>query len=66
MNLHLLELFGGETTRLADDVIGHRQLADVVQQGRGAKRFHLLLGQSQLLGDLYRVGAHAMQVRWVV
>ena len=68
MNLHLLELFRSEAARFVDDVIGHGQLADVVQQSRGAQCVHFLLAQSKLLGDLHRVGAHTVQmlVRGVV
>ena len=38
MDLHLLELFRGQAAGLGDDVLGHGQLADVVQQRGGAQR----------------------------
>jgi hypothetical protein len=62
MDFHLLELFRREPAGLVDDVIRHRQLADVVQQGRGAKSIHVLLVQFQFLGYLHGIGAHAVQV----
>src|SRR5690606_6034682 len=39
MRADLLELLARERSRLREDVLGHRQLADVVQQCRG---FHTL------------------------
>jgi len=43
MNLHLLELFRSQPAGFVDDVIGHSQLADVVQKSRGSKSIRGLL-----------------------
>ena len=37
MDLHLLELFGGQLAGFRNDVLGNGQLADVVQQSGGAQ-----------------------------
>ena len=41
MTLHHLELGRRELSRFVQDVLGHRQLADVVQQRRGSDRLQL-------------------------
>ena len=43
VQLHLLELGGGQLAGLVEDVIGHGELADVVQQRAGLQRFDLKL-----------------------
>ena len=62
MNLHLLEFFRGELAGLGDDVFRHGELADIVQQGGGAQRFHFLFGEAQFFGDFDGINAHALQV----
>jgi len=49
MDFHLLELFRREPAGLVDDVVRNRQLADVVEQGRGAQSIHVLLVQFHFL-----------------
>ena len=41
MHLHPLELLGGQRTGLRQDVLGHRELADVVQQRRRADALYV-------------------------
>jgi len=41
MNFHLLELFGSELARFVDNVLGHTQLANVMQKGCGPQGFSL-------------------------
>ena len=62
MDLHLLELFRGQLAGLGDNVLGNGQFADIMQQSRGAQRFNLLVIDFELLGNLNRVDADALQV----
>ncbi len=42
MNLHFLEFFRRQAARFRNDVLRNRQLADVMQQGRGLQGLHSL------------------------
>ena len=63
MRANLLELFGRQRTRLRQDVLGHRELADVVQQRRGLHALDLVLGHAERARDRGRVELHAADVR---
>ena len=41
MHLHPLEFLVGQRSGLRQDVLGHRELADVVQEGRGPDALHV-------------------------
>jgi hypothetical protein len=43
MDLHLLELLGRELAGFRDDVLGDGELADVVEDGRGAQRLQVVV-----------------------
>ena len=58
----LLELLLGERSRLRQDVLGHRQLADVVEQRRGLHALDLVVGHAERLGDAGGVDLHAADV----
>ena len=45
MYLHLLEFFWGEFAGLVDDLFGHCQFSDVVQQGGGPESLNLIVRQ---------------------
>jgi hypothetical protein len=62
MDLGLLKLFGGERSGLVDDVLRDREFANIVQQGGGAKGLDLVLGKTQLLGNLNRKDTHPLQM----
>ena len=62
VDLHLLELFRRQAPGLGDDVLGHRQLADVVQQRRGSQGFQVVRSQVQFFADLDGVDLHALQM----
>ncbi len=62
VDLHLLELFAGQLSGFRDDVLGHRQLSDVVQHRGRAQRFQLRFVQAQFLAHLHRVDLHALQM----
>ena len=47
MRADLLELFGRQRARLGQDVLGHRQLADVVQQRRRLHALDLVLAHPE-------------------
>ena len=51
MRLDAGELLGGERPRLREDVLGHGQLADVVQQRRGLDAADLALAHAERLGQ---------------
>ena len=59
VQLHLLELGGGELARLVEDVIGHGDLADVVQQCSCAQGFDFHLATAEQAGDARGVDLHA-------
>ncbi len=58
----MLEFFRRQLAGLGNDVFGHRDLTDVVQQRRGAQRFHLRLAEAQFFGDLDGVSFDALQM----
>ena len=62
MNLHLLELFGSKASGFGDNVFGHGQLANVVQQGGGVQRLQLGAADAQFLGDFNGIDPHTLQV----
>ena len=55
VNLDALELLRRQRVGLRQDVFGHRHVADVVQQRRGAHRLHVGVGQPGRLGEHRRV-----------
>ena len=63
VNADLLELFLRERARLREDVLGHGQLADVVQQRRGLDALDLVVGHAQRAGQARGVDLHAADVR---
>ena len=62
MNLHLLEFFRRQFSRLRNDVLGHRKLSDVVQHRCRLQCLSLVRAQSQFLGQFHGVHAHPLQV----
>src|SRR5262249_31950089 len=48
VDLHLLEFGGAELPRFVEDVVGHRDLSDVVQQCACLERFDLGLSKSEM------------------
>ncbi len=62
MDFHFLELFRSKVPRLGKNVFGHRQLADVVQHGRGANGVQLGFIQPKFLGDLDRIDLDPAQM----
>ena len=62
MNPDLLELFMRERSRLREDVLGNRQLADVVQQRRRLDALDLVLAHPQRTGETGGVHLHAAHV----
>jgi hypothetical protein len=59
MCLYLLELFGGQRSRLREDVLRHSELADVVQQRRRTHRLGLAGRHAELSSHCRRVKLHA-------
>src|SRR5678815_1347190 len=55
MNLDALELLRRQCGRFRQNVLGNRQVADVVQQGRGPYRLHICIGHSSCFGQGGRV-----------
>ena len=55
VNLDALELLGRERLGLREDVLGHRHVADVVQQRRRAHRLHVAVGEADRFGQRRRV-----------
>ena len=45
---HLFEFFRSQPSGFVNDVLGHGQLADVVQQSRGAQGFDFIGGSSSI------------------
>ena len=43
MHLHFFELFRRQASGLVDDLLGHREFADIVQERSRAQRLDLLL-----------------------
>ena len=62
MDLHLLELFGSQPAGFRDDVFGHRQFADIVQQSGCLQGIELVLTQPDFLADLGGIDADALQM----
>ena len=62
VDLHLLELFGTEASRLGDDVLGHSEFANVMQQGRGMQGLEFRPVNAQMLGNFDGIDAHALQM----
>ena len=58
----LLELFGRERPRLRQDVLGHGQLADVVQQRGRLDSLDVVLGHPERAGERRGVQLHAPDV----
>ena len=58
----LLELLLRQRTRLRQDVLGHGQLADVVEQRRGLDALNLVLGHAERACEAGRVHLHAADV----
>ena len=50
VDLHLFELFRRQLARLGDDVLGDRELADVMKQRGGAQRLFIFVAQAQVVG----------------
>ena len=63
MDLHPLELFLRQRARLRQNVLGHGQLADVVQQRGGSQALDVRLRHAHRLGNAGRVGLHLANVR---
>ena len=63
VNADLLELLLRQRSGLRQDVLGHRQLADVVQQRRGLDALDLVRRQARGLRQPGRVHLHAPDVR---
>ena len=62
MRANLLELFGRQRPRLGKNVLGHRELADVVQQRRGLHALNLVLLHAERARDRGRIELHAPDV----
>ena len=62
VDFHLFEFFRRQPSRLRDDVLGHGEFADIVQQRRGLQRFHLRRSYAQFLGDFDGIDPHPLQV----
>ena len=59
----LLELFLRQRPRLRQDVLGHGELADVVQQRRGLDALDLVVRHAERLREPRGVDLHAADVR---
>src|SRR6266513_4434337 len=62
MNFHFLKFFRGEPSGLRDDVFGHREFADVVQQRGGMQSLKLRSIHSQFLGYFDGIDTDALQM----
>ena len=62
VDFHLFEFFGGERAGLGNDVFGHGQLANVVQQRGGAHGFHILIRQAEFTSKQSGHQLHAVQL----
>ena len=63
MDADLLELFLRQRAGLRQDVLGHGELADVVQQRRGLDALDLGVGHAEAARDAGRIDLHAADVR---
>ena len=59
---HLLELFGRQRARLRENVLRHREFADVMQQRRGTHGLNFGIGHAELTSHCCRVKLHAADV----
>src|SRR5438128_7763841 len=62
VHFHLLELGVRELSRLVEDVIGHGELANIMQQRAGLQRFDLKLGKLEGLAHACRINLYAVNV----
>ena len=62
VQLHPVELGGGELARLVQDVVGNGDLADVVQERPGVQRLALLVREAEQAGHALGVNLHALHV----
>src|SRR5581483_9958921 len=60
---HDLELLGRQRSRLAENGVGNRDLADVVQRRGETEQLDPGLGEAESLRDLRRVAADALEMR---
>jgi hypothetical protein len=60
--VHLGHLVVGQPARLVQDVVGHAELADVVQDPGAADALDALARQAQLLGDVRAQAPHGLRV----
>src|SRR5947209_15945655 len=65
VNLHLLELGRGQTARLVEDVVGHGELADVVEERARLQSLRLRVARSEerRVGKEWRSGWSASAVK---
>ena len=59
---HVLDFLGRQRPRLAQDAVGHADLAHVVEQGGHPQRLLLLVAEAERLGDGQRVLGHLGRV----
>src|SRR2546428_9276984 len=62
MDAHLLGLLASEGARLAQNMLGYGELADVVQERSSLERLELRIGDPHVAAQLHRVGLHAPDV----
>ena len=62
MGADLLELFRRQRARLGQNVLGHRELADIVQQRRRLDALDLVLAHAQTARQRRRIELHAADV----
>ena len=62
MDFHFLEFFRGQFSRLRNDVLGHRQLPNVVQHRCRPQRLGFVLAQTQFLRQFHGIHPHPLQV----
>ena len=62
VHLHLLEFFARQFSWLVNDLLGHSQLAYVMQERRSSQGLDLVCWQVHFIGDFDGVGTHALQM----
>ncbi len=62
MDLHLVEFFRRQAAGLGNDMLGHREFADIVQYGRGLQGLFLFARQTEFTGKFPRIDLHPRQV----
>ncbi len=62
MDLHLVELFRSQAAGLGNDVLRHREFADIVQDGSGLQSLFLFARKTEFARDFPRVDLHPRQV----